>query len=319
MEHYFFSGSLTDEMMDRLASIPDYEPIDVLVSQLDRYSIQMMMDYQDKGVVDKLFIDSGAYSFHTGKAKLDLDEYINFLNENDDRIYICAQVDTIPGKYRKPKTPEDYVESARLSWENYLYMRTKLKSPKKLTPVFHYGESFDNLKRMLDYRDENGEPIWWIGLSPANDSGQPIKDKYLKECYEFIAKSSNPKVHTHLYGMTSIKSLAKLPCSSCDSISHRLVAAYNKIRVPDFGVISITKKGRATRGHDSMCFEDVADKKSVEKVSEYLAHLGTNFDECRENVAARTVVNIYTILQELKANPYEEANVVKNKRLFSID
>ena len=318
MDHYFFSGALTDAIINYLAGMPNYTPIDVLVSQLDRSAITKMFEFQDKGLVDKLFVDSGAFSFHTGKAVLDLEEYIEYLNSIDDRIYLCAQVDTIPGQFGKPKSKEDYIESADLSWKNYLYMRSKLKSPRKLTPVFHCGESFDALKRILDYRDENGDPIWWIGLSPANDSGQPIKDRYLKECYDFIARSSNPGVHTHLYGMTSIKGMSKVPCSSADSISHRLIAAYNKIKVPQFGVISITRKSRTTRGADSSSFEDTADPVSVKKVADYLAFLGTTFEECRQDSNLRSAVNMYTIRQELKDNPYHPTNTRRNKILFGI-
>ena len=39
------------------------------------------------------------------------------------------------------KSKEDYDESARLSWENYLYMRERVKEPDKLMPVFHFGEN----------------------------------------------------------------------------------------------------------------------------------------------------------------------------------
>ena len=318
MDYYFFSGNLSDDIFDILRNFPGYEPIDVLVTQLDRSSLRKMYEYKAKGWVNRIFVDSGAFSFHTGKAKLDIEDYINYLNEHDDDIFICAQVDTIPGKFSKPKSKEDYIESAEKSWQNYLYMRSRLKSPKKLTPVFHYGESFEALKRILDYRDENGDPIPYIGISPANDSGQTIKDAYLREVYDFIARSSNPKVKTHLYGMTSIKGIAKIPCTSADSTSHRLLAAYSKVRVPKYGIIGISKKRRNVVSNDNISFEDVADEKSVQEVRDYFASLGTTFEEVRENSNLRAAINMYTIWNEWKNNPYDPSNQVRNKKLFSL-
>lgn len=316
---YFFSGSLTRDMIETLAKMPNYEPIDVLVSQIDRSAIKTMLKYKHEGLIRDLFIDSGAFSFHTGKAKLDLEEYINYLNEMDDEIYVCAQVDTIPGKFGQPKSAEDYVESAQKSWDNYLYMRTKLKSPKKLTPVFHYGESFDALQRILDYRDENGEPIDYIGISPANDTAQATKDVYMRQVYDFIAKSSNPHVKTHLYGMTSINGLSKVPAFSADSISHRHIAAYNKLLVPEFGVISISRKTRTSKSKSNMNFVETADEHAVKKLHDYLSFLGVTLEQCEESSSIRCAVTMYSIIQMIKDNPYKPENVKRPKKLFAID
>lgn len=316
LQKYFFSGSLTRSMIETLSKMPDYKPIDVLVSQLDRSSIKSMLQYKSEGLVNDLFIDSGAFSFHTGKATLDLEEYIEFLNNMDDNIFVCAQVDTIPGKFGQPKSKQDYIDSADKSWKNYLYMRTKLKSPKKLTPVFHYGESFDALKRMLEYRDENGEPIDYIGISPANDTSQKVKDRYMREVYDVIAKSSNPNVKTHLYGMTSISGLSKVPAYSADSISHRHISGYNKIWVPEFGVISLSKRSRTSKSKSNLSFVDAADSESVKKLNDYLNHLGVTLEECENSSSARCAVTMYTIIQLIKDNPYKPENVVRTKRLF---
>lgn len=316
LQKYFFSGSLTRSMIEILSKMPDYKPIDVLVSQLDRSAIKSMIQYKSEGLINDLFIDSGAFSFHTGKATLDLEEYIEFLNNMDDNIFVCAQVDTIPGKFGQPKSKQDYIDSADKSWKNYLYMRTKLKSPKKLTPVFHYGESFDALKRMLEYRDENGDPIDYIGISPANDTSQKVKDMYMREVYDLIAKSSNPNVKTHLYGMTSISGLSKVPAYSADSISHRHISGYNKIWVPEFGVISLSKRSRTSKSKSNLSFVDTADADSVKKLEDYLNHLGVTLEECETSSSARCAVTMYTILQLIKDNPYKPENVVRTKKLF---
>lgn len=315
---YYFSGSLTRAMMDYLSKMPGYEPIDVLVSQLDRSAIKTMFKFQDEGLIDKLFIDSGAFSFHTGKAKLDLEEYISYLNSIDDRITVCAQVDTIPGEFQKPKSKQDYEESARKSWENYLYMRDKLKSPEKLTPVFHFGESFDALRNILNWRGPNGEKVEYMGLSPANDTDTRIKNKYLMECYDVIKSSTNPDIQTHLYGYTSLPGIPKLPCTSVDSISHRHIAAYNKLYLPEYGVVSITDRARTVGNRSSRSFSRTADEDSMQKVEAYLESLGTSLEECKESSSMRCAVTMYGIIQYVKANPYKPENVKRAKKLFNI-
>ena len=318
MERYFFSGSATDAIMEYLRNMPGFEPIDILVSQLDRNGVSKALEYQAKGIARDLFIDSGAFSVHTGKATLDLEEYINYLNSIDDHIAVCAQVDTIPGTFGKPKSKEDYEESAKKSWENYLYMRTRLKSPEKLTPVFHYGESFDHLKRMLSWKDENGNHIPYIGISPANDVSQGDKNIYMGQVYDVIKHSENPKVKTHLYGMTSLDALTKYPCYSADSISHRLQSAYNKIYTRKWGTISVSKKSRTTKSKSNMSFLDLADDETLKEFNEFLRGLNIDPEIISESNAARCAVCIHEIQQFLKENPYKECNLTKSKKLFAI-
>lgn len=315
---YYFSGSLTRNMITYLSKMPNYEPIDVLVSQLDRSAIKTMCTFQDEGLINKLFIDSGAFSFHTGKATLDLEEYIEFINSMDDRISIFAQVDTIPGKFGKPKSTEDYEESAKKSWENYLYMRDRVKSPEKLTPVFHFGESFDALRNILNWRGPNGEKVEYMGLSPANDTNVQVKNKYLRECYDVIHASTNPDIKTHIYGYTALPYLEKFPFTSVDSISHRHIAGYNKIYLPGYGVTSLTDRARSGGNKSSRGFSQMADDVAMEEVETYLNSLGTSLAECKESSSMRCAVTMYGISQFVKEHPYKPENVVRAKRLFNI-
>ena len=305
-------------MVKYLTAMPGFEPIDVLVSQLDRSSIKEMINHQKDGVVNKLFIDSGAFSVHTGKATVDLDEYISFVNSIDDNIDAIAQLDTIPGTFGQPKSAEDYKRSAKLSWENFLYMYSKLKSPEKLIPVFHYGESFEALQNMLDWEDENGRKLTYLGISPANDSSQGTKNIYMKEVYDFIANSKNPAVHTHLFGMTALDALSKFPAYSADSVSHRLIGAYNKIYHPEFGVISLSKRSRTSKSKSSMSFVETCDDIALNKLNAYLNHLGVTLDEVQDSHSARCAVSMYGIIQHLKEHPYKPSNISRSKRLFAI-
>ena len=334
MSRYIFSGGLTKLMEEKLKQVPDFHPIDVLVSQLDRSSIKNMIEFIEDGVVKSLFIDSGAYSYHTGKiSNLDVDEYIDFVDSIDEYIYAVAQVDTIPGKFQKAKSKEDYIESANKSWENYLYMRSKMKSPEKLIPVFHQGEDFSALKRMLDYRDDSifdksakPHPILGevypdrvniIGLSPSNDRSQQDKDRYLSTCYDFIKNSSYPDAKTHLFGMTRLESLSKFPYYSADSVSHRLRTGYGKLYTRKWGVISVSDRQRAGANRSSMSFLALCDKHTEEEFLQLINHYGFTLDEIKNSVVARVVIDICET-QKAVENEYRYSpdNLKRQKKLF---
>ena len=317
--HYIFSGSLTDPMMEGLLRQKDYVPIDVLVTQLDRASVKKMIEYHDKGYIASLFLDSGAWTHHSQGKELDVEEYIQYANNIDDYLIAIAQMDTIPGKYQQPKTPEDYVQSAKLSWENYLYMRTRLKSPQKLVPVFHYGESFNQLQMMLDWTDDNGNHIEYLGISPANDVSQKDKNIYLKEVYDMIVRSDNPTVKTHLFGMSSLDALSKFPCYSCDSVSHRLRTGYNKVFTRKWGTISLSDKSRTSKTKSNMCFDKICDEKTLSELKELFAGYGYTLDEMKESNVNRVVVDIMeTYKAAYNEYKYNKDNMRRNKRLFSV-
>lgn len=313
---YYFSGSFTRPMADYLVKMPEFEPIDILVSQLDRSSIKSAIDYCKEGIAKTLFIDSGAFSVHTGKATVDLEEYIQYVNGIDEYVSAIAQVDTIPGKFGQPKSPEDYEESARKSWENYLYMRKKLKSPEKLIYVFHYGESFDHLKEVLEWRDENGVPLQYLGVSPANDTSQKTKDIYMGNVYKIISRSSNPNVKTHLFGMTALESLSRVPAYSADSVSHRLRSAYGKIYTEKWGVISVSKRARSSKVKSGMSFIDASDDYNLEELKNYLANLHLTIEDVQDSNAARAAADMWAVMQYMKHNPYRPR--VQTSKLFDM-
>ena len=325
---YILSGSLTQSMVDYLLAIEEFEPMDVLVSQLDRPGINKMLEYMEQGAVKSLFIDSGAYSIHSqgfekvAKGRFTtvdafIDEYIDYVNELDDKIIAVAQVDHIPGVFKQPKKPEDYVESAQSSWDNYLYMRPKMKSPEKLISVFHQGESFDHLRRMVDWRGDNGEKLEYCGISPSNDRTVGEKDIYLSNVYDFLRKTSQPDIHTHLFGYTSLPGLSKFPWYSCDSTSHRLRAAYCKIFTRKWGTISLSPT-RDCKTRTDFPFYEVCDKATLEEFKNFLNHYHFTLDQVVEESAARTAVDIMETLLYVKEHPYHPKNLSRSRKLFEL-
>lgn len=331
MDKYVFSGSLTNEMHDLLLGMPEFEPLDILITQLDRSAISKALQWKHEGFCRWLFIDSGAFSIHTGNAKLPgssnksptfrewEDAYIAYLNSIDEDIDVFAQLDTIPGTFGKPKSKEDYEESAKKSWDNYLYMRERVKSPEKLMPVFHYGEDMQVLRNMLEWKDENGKHLGYIGISPANDASQSDKNIYLQEVSDVIRMSSNPDVKTHLYGMTSLDALSKYPCYSADSISHRLISGYCKILSTNFGIISVSKRSRTSQTKSNMSFLDTCDEHNYQVLKKEVEDLGFTIDQVQESSSVRVVITMHNIQKMIKSKyAYSGDRVRRSKKLFSI-
>ena len=327
-QRYIFSGSIIESMCDFLLAAPQFEPMDVLVSQLDRSGVAKMLEWADKGLIKSLFIDSGAYSVHSmGFDKVSkgrfatfddmVNEYIEYVNGLDDKTIAVAQFDHIPGVFKQAKKPEDYVESAKLSWENFLYMYPKMKSPEKLIAVFHQGESFEHLDNMLNWTDPNGNHLPYIGISPSNDRSVDEKDVYLKEVYEHIAKSPNPNVKTHLFGYTSLPGLPKFPWYSCDSISHRLRAAYNKVFTNKWGTISLSSTRESKTKSDKM-FLEVADPKTAQEFKDLVESYGLTIDQMLNESSARVAFDILEVQKYVREHPYKKSNMMRAKRLFKI-
>lgn len=206
-----------------------------LYSQLnERDMADKFLDSVDEGrYTGKLLVDSGAYSAHTVGRHIDVDEYIEYLNYNEDYLTGYVQVDEIPGRFGVPKTRQQLIDAPENTWKNYVYMRERLDNPNKLLALFHMGEDFSHLVRMLETTFENGEHIPYIGISPANDMAKRHKDKWFEQCFRIIRDSKNPNVKTHAFGMTSVDLLEKYPFYSADSTNCILSAGMGNILVPN--------------------------------------------------------------------------------------
>ena len=77
--------------------------------------------YKEKIKPKKLFIDSGAFSAWTRGKQIDVDEYINWINERADFIDLYGQIDVIPGDRVKGHTQP--LGGGKSNVKNYLYMR----------------------------------------------------------------------------------------------------------------------------------------------------------------------------------------------------
>ena len=253
----------------------------------DRKSIQRWVDGRKEcGSTGYLFIDSGAFSAHTKGVELNVDDYIDYLNTNDDEFHIFAQVDKIPGVFRQPKTKEQILEAPALSWENYLYMAPRVKSRDKLLPIFHQGENYSWLENMLEYKHSDGTHIKYIGISPANDLSVKDKERYIDKCFEIIKHSSNPNVCTHAFGMTSLKLLERYPFTSADSTSWLMTASMGGIMTP-YGIILVSDRGLKEPKHIKNMPKD-----AQQTILNYLDSLGLTIEYVMTDYDGRAECNI---------------------------
>lgn len=278
-----------------------------LASQLiDRNVISGWIESRTRGQSrGNLFIDSGAYSAHTRNAELDVDAYIEYLNSIDDELHIFAQADKIPGVFRQPKTKEQLAEAPELSWKNYLYMRGKLKSPKKLLPIFHQGEDYKWLHNMLEWTDENGEHIPYIGISPAND--QPVKEKerFIDKCFRIIEKSSNPNVQTHAFGMTSLHILERYPFTSADSTSW-IMNGVNGSIMTKYGSVTISSGRLNAPDHIRKM-----PKEAQQEIQKYVESHGYTLQGLADDYKQRVIFNIKFLLDWARNYEYRPSKVAR--------
>lgn len=243
----------------------------------------------DKGFEGKLFIDSGAFSAHTKGKQVDVDKYIEFVNEIDDHVEIFAQLDTIPGEFGKPKTEEQLKNAPKLSWDNYLYMKDKVKSKHKLLPVYHQGEDIKWLKNMLEFTDEDGY-IQYIGISPANDQPVQSKERYIKQCFKVINESSNPNVKTHAFGMTSLQLLEQYPFYSADSTTWHREAMYGLLFTP-YGRVSFSTRSKNLNRMKSHYNNLGLNNNQQNKIIDWLKSIGLTLEEVQLEDNKRKLAN----------------------------
>lgn len=256
----------------------------------------------------KLFIDSGAFSAHTLNKTVDVDEYIDYLNVVDDYVYCFAQVDHIPGKFRQPKTPQQLAEAPELSWQNYLYMKDRVKSKHKLLPIFHQGEDYKWLKNMLDYTDNDGH-IQYIGISPANDLTTQRKKVFINNCFDIISKSSNPNVKTHAFGMTSLDVLEMYPFYSADSTSWIMTGAMGNIMTP-YGLVDVSVKNKYKPDN----IQNI-NSETVQHIKDWLRNNGLELTNLCEDYKQRMLCNIIYLCEWM--NNYKFKGVTATtRRLF---
>lgn len=305
---YYFSGAYSQPLKRKLN-------IDQLFSvHLERKLIKDTIQYKHEHpeYTAKIMVDSGAFSFFQNMKKKGIvmtaadkkaytDEYIEFLNAYGKDLECFVAVDSVPD-------PTDVNPNyAQETWDNYLYMYSKLNEDirNKLIPVFHYGEDFKWLKNFLEYTHEDGSHIAYIGLAISLEGTKKVRITWGQECMNIIAHSSNPNVKTHAFGVGVKSVLDHIEVTSTDATSWVKRAAYGMIAIEDRSVVlSDVQKAQLKGKHfteKSQAYQEDVIKKVEER--------GFTIQELEEDCYKRAEFNILDTLEWMKE--YTEKDKVK--------
>lgn len=248
----------------------------------------------------KIFIDSGAFSAWTQGIAIDTDQYIKWLNQRSDNIYLCGQVDAIPNSMSEVK------EAAEKTWQNYLYMRSKLNNPTALLYTFHVGEPINFLERALQYKDDDGNYIPYIALGGMVGKSAATRRNFLTMAFNVIKKSPNPNVKVHTFGMTDKKLLEEFPITSTDSTAWVIVAAMGGV-MTDGGVVIVS----TNRLEDSSHYNKFPDK-VLEKFKTDVQEFGFTLDELSVSRDKRAVHNARYMWDRISKITYKPSVIRKS-------
>lgn len=253
----------------------------------------------------KVFIDSGAFTAWTKGVTLNADEYIEWLNKYDDYLTLFGQVDVIPNVGAKK---EEVDKASEDTWNNYLYMRSKLKSPNKLLYTFHVGEDPKFLINALNWKDENGQPIQYLALGGMVGKHEVVRTQFLTSCFDIIKKSCNPNVKTHGFGMTDLRVCERFPMTSVDSTDWTSGSRFGQL-LSDYGRIFISEEGKNNK---RSLFN--LPKEALDNITQMVKHFGFTVDELKDSSEKRDLYNL--LYKKEKFEQMQEPVHVVKKGLF---
>lgn len=242
----------------------------------------------------ELMLDSGAFNAWNRGEEIDVNDYIKYVHTIKHCVSSYVNLDVIPGAPGRRRTLSEIEYSAAKSHEHQLAMRAAGLSP---IPVFHQGESFKWLEKMLD----DGEP--YIGIGVMKDLWWDSHRPWLDEVFSLLTtKEGRPLVRVHGFGTMNPMGLWRYPFYSVDSTSWALAPAYGLVFIPTYvngepdyrqmpKSISVTGRTRATPR--KLQFQDLGPL-SQESVMRFLTKAGVTMTEARNSPYARqTVMLLY--------------------------
>jgi hypothetical protein len=244
----------------------------------------------------KLLLDSGAFSAWKQNKPIPVDEYAKYCHAHKHHVDAYVNMDVIPGENGRMDRSQSTIEkSAAKSHENLLQMKALGLSP---VPVFHQGEQFEWLERMLD----EGEP--YIGISPYLRSHQNEIISWLDRCFSIVTDSNGrPLVKTHGFGVTACNLVVRYPWFSVDSTSWSVGGAYGICYIPqrdrhgkaDFTrpQLSVHLTARTAEELSSVKrgFDNLGEAEQ-EVVRQAVAEAGVKLSEVRNNFLGRWRLNM---------------------------
>lgn len=290
---FYFAGGLSEDTNQIMQSLN----VNILRSYMtEKRDIMRWVQAKKEGWQGKLMVDNGAFTVHRKGGVINIDEYIQWINDNDEYIDYFIALDDIPGKWGAIKTTSEVIESPKKTWDNYLYMYNRVNKPKKLLPVFHQGENFKWLETIL----KSGLPEY-ICISGNKELTNSQREEWYDRCYSYI-NLINPNIKVHCLGSATMSNAEKFPFTSMDSTTWIMVGANGNI---------LTDRGSVYVGDGANSLTD-AEK---DYVKQYLIRFGFTLDDVGTNYKARMVTNMRYIFEQSKHRKFI-GSMVRKKELF---
>lgn len=260
--------------------------------------------YIDKKIIESkickdVFLDCGAWTAFTKGVNIDLDDYLQYLKTNKDCYSVAASLDVIPSGNTD--------KSVKDSYDNFVYLRSRLGSEYKIIPTYHRGEPIDALRKLLQYSDEYGS-VDYIGIGAvASNINKDMRDNFLSSVFNVIYKE-RPDIKVHLFGLTDLSLLAKYPIYSADSTTWVMAGAMGEI-LTDFGRIKISEKNFKFDSVNGYSVE------AREALASYVNKFGFTLQELQSSAEYRKMFNI--LYMKTKVDKLVKCNnFIPKKRLF---
>jgi hypothetical protein len=246
-------------------------------------------------------LDSGAYAAWSRQVDLPIKDYIRFCKRHKGRLFAYVCMDVIPGKFKQARQHQDFIDSARNSYDN---MHRMLDAGLRPIPVIHQGEDIDWLHKYIE------EGIDYIGISMSKDPFAE-HESWLRHVFsEVCDDKGRPRVKLHGFGITTPSILTRYPFYTVDSTGWLLTPAYGHIIIPERnldGTFNFHKQpsrsvhssvDHVTKGHNAINY-DIVGKHREAAVDRYVAEtLGCTQQELRydSTTRRRAVVKYYELL-----------------------
>lgn len=293
-------------------------------------SLSTMLDKIDNrikeishSVYPKLFLDSGVFTFAKKGFKWQslVDDYLNYINNPNiyNKFDIMCQLDTPNYNFSKSDMKD---VSGDLTFDNYVYMIDKVKTPEKFAMVFHHGENYKYLERLLQYKSPKGNRAGILGLTAQHFGSRGSRVSHIYKCVSIIRKyeKENP-VKVHILGSSQADLLKLYNFYSADSSTVDRLAGFGCILTigegHNLGSIRITDKKQ-----DNGSFYNIS-KEAQNTILAEIKKRGFNFNELQKDAMCRRRYG-YSVLKSLECymNEYykkiykTDNEIIKNTTLF---
>jgi len=236
------------------------------------------------------FLDSGAFSAWSKGIKIDLQDYIYFIKENQSLIDTYAVLDDI-------QNPE-------ITLQNQKIMEDAGLNP---LPCYHYGEDIKYLNQYL----KKYSYIAFGGMVPI---GNKELISWLDNLFsKYICDSKGiPKVKVHGFGLTAFDLMLRYPWYSVDSTSWVMNSRFGGFYMPAFKngkfnylagqlKINISEKSPSLNKFDANYFTMPKEKQKI--IEQFVSLMECDIKKLSEDYHERDKINIKYFMELEKAIP----------------